>query len=61
MPEEENVRRVREFLDRILNAGDLAALQEMVHRDVILPDSRPGLENMKSAMLDQRRIFADPE
>ena len=61
MPEEENVRIVREFVEKVLNEGDMALLAGMVHPDVIVPDSRPGIESLKGILLDQRRVFADPE
>lgn len=61
MPEEENVRIVREFVEKVLNEGDMASLPAMVHPDVIVPDSSPGLESLRGILLDQRRVFADPE
>jgi len=61
MPETENLESVRDFVGKILNDGDMEALSEMVHRDILLPGSTPGLEGFKRVLLDQRKVFAEPE
>jgi predicted ester cyclase len=61
MPEQENVGLVREFVGKVLNDGDMDALSGMVHNDIVLPGSTPGLDGLRRTLLDQRKVFADPE
>ncbi len=61
MPAAENLDSVRTFFERILNAGDLASLEGLSHQDVIIPDSRPGIEGFRNLLGEMRDVFSNPE
>ena len=63
MPEEENLESVRAFFDRVLNAGDVASLENFSHRDVRVPQSQsaPGIESLRRLLVEMRGTFASPE
>jgi steroid delta-isomerase-like uncharacterized protein len=61
LPRAENVQSVRAFFDRVLNGGDLAALESLCHRDVLVPQSAPGVESLRKLLGEARSTFASPE
>ena len=61
MPPAENVKSVGSFFERVLNAGDTESLEEFAHRDVLLPESAPGIESFKRLLVGMRSTFANPE
>jgi len=61
LTQEENVKSVRAFFDRVLNAGDVASLESFSHRDVLVPQSAPGIESFRRLLAGIRSTFADPE
>ena len=61
MPVAENLESVRVFFESVLNAGDLASLDGLSHQDVIIPDSRPGIESFRRLLVEMRGVFANPE
>lgn len=61
MPPPENLERVRAFFERVLNAGDGASLESFAHRDVLVPQSAPGIESFRRIMAETRATFANPE
>jgi steroid delta-isomerase-like uncharacterized protein len=60
---EENKARVREFIDRVLNAGEIDATGEYFHRDVVeevpFPGQGPGLQGLKEILIRIRHAFPD--
>jgi len=61
LPREENLESVRAFFDRVLNAGDVTSLESFSHRDVLVPQSEPGIESFRRLLAEMRRTFANPE
>ena len=61
MPEPENLETVRAFFERVLNAGDMASLESFSHRDVLIPQTAPGVESLRRLMVEMRSTFANPE
>lgn len=61
MPHAENLKSVQAFFDRILNSGDVASLESFSHRDVVVPQSSPGIEGFRKFLADMRSTFANPE
>lgn len=61
MPEPENLQAVRGFFERILNAGDMASLESFSHRDVLVPQSAPGIESLRRLLTEMRSTFSNPE
>jgi steroid delta-isomerase-like uncharacterized protein len=57
----ENLESVRAFFESVLNAGDMASLEELAHRDVLVPESAPGLESFRRLLGGMRSTFANPE
>jgi len=55
--------RIREFIDKVLNAGDIDAtgdyFHEVVVEEVPFPGQGPGLEGLKSVLRQFRRAFPD--
>jgi steroid delta-isomerase-like uncharacterized protein len=61
LPPAQNVESVRAFFERVLNSGDTASLEEFAHRDVLVPESAPGIESFKRLLVGMRSTFANPE
>lgn len=61
MPQPENLEVVRAFFDRVMNAGDMASLESFVHRDVLVPQSAPGIESFRRLMVETRGTLGSPE
>jgi len=61
LPHAENLKSVQAFFDRILNSGDVASLESFSHRDVVVPQSSPGIEGFRKFLADMRSTFANPE
>lgn len=61
MPRAENLESVRAFFERVLNGGDLSALEGLVHRDILVPQSTPGIESLRRLLSETRSTFASPE
>jgi steroid delta-isomerase-like uncharacterized protein len=61
LPPAENLDSVRAFFERVLNAGDTASLEEFTHRDVLVPESAPGIESLRRHLAGIRSTFANPE
>jgi steroid delta-isomerase-like uncharacterized protein len=61
MPPAQNVESVRAFFESVLNAGDTASVEEFAHRDVLVPESAPGIESFKRLLVAMRGAFANPE
>jgi predicted ester cyclase len=61
LPAEENLEAVDAFFQRVLNAGDMAALDGLSHRDVIVPGSKSGIEGFRGILVEIRGTFAGPE
>lgn len=61
MPRAENAESVRAFFDRVLNGGDFGALESLCHRDVLVPQSAPGVESLRRLLSETRSTFASPE
>jgi len=61
LPQSENLELVRAFFDTVLNAGDLASLESLSHRDVLVPQSAPGIESFRRLLVEMRGTFATPE
>jgi steroid delta-isomerase-like uncharacterized protein len=61
LPKADNLDSVRAFFERVLNAGDLAYLDVLSRRDVLVPQSSPGLEGLRRHLTGLRDTFADPE
>jgi steroid delta-isomerase-like uncharacterized protein len=58
---QENLESVRAFFERVLNAGDMASLESLAHRDVLVPQSTPGIESLGKLLAEMRGAFASPE
>jgi steroid delta-isomerase-like uncharacterized protein len=60
---EENKARIREFIDRVLTAGEIDATGDYFHRDVVeeVPFSGqgPGLPGLKETLTQMRHAFPD--
>jgi steroid delta-isomerase-like uncharacterized protein len=61
LPQPENLEKVRAFFDRVLNAGDVASLESFAHRDVLVPQSAPGIESLRRMMVETRSAFSNPD
>jgi steroid delta-isomerase-like uncharacterized protein len=61
LPPADNLELLRSFFERILNGGDFASLESFAHRDVMLPESPPGIEGFRRFLVDMRGTFASPE
>jgi steroid delta-isomerase-like uncharacterized protein len=61
LPQPENVETVRAFFERVLNAGDVESLGSFSHRDVLVPQSSPGVESFRRLLVEMRSTFANPE
>lgn len=61
MPRNENLGSVREFFDAVLNAGDMASLEKLALRDVMVPQSVPGIEGLTRLLSEARATFGNPE
>lgn len=61
MPEAQNLQSVRAFFDRVMNAGDVASLESFSHRDVLVPQSAPGIESFRRLLTETMTTFANPE
>ena len=61
MPPAENLEKARAFFERVLNAGDVASLESFAHRDLLLPQSGPGIENFRRLRIELRSTCASPE
>jgi len=57
----ENLESVRAFFDRVLNAGDVANLESFAHRDVLVPQTAPGVESLRRLLVETRAAFSSPE
>jgi len=57
----ENLESVRAFFDRVLNAGDVASLESFAHRDVLVPQTAPGVESLRRLLVETRAAFSSPE
>lgn len=62
MPED-NKARIREFIDRVLTAGEIDATGDYFHGDVVeevpFPGQGPGLHGLKETLTRIRRAFPD--
>ena len=60
---EANKARIREFIDRVLTAGEIDATGDYFHGDMVeevpLPGQGPGLDGLKEALTRMRRAFPD--
>ena len=60
---EENKSRIREFLERVLTQGDIAATGDYFHSDMVeevpLPGQGPGLTGLEQTLAGLRRSFPD--
>jgi steroid delta-isomerase-like uncharacterized protein len=60
---EENKSRIREFLERVLTQGDIAATGAYFHTDMVeempLPGQGPGLAGLEQTLTALRRSFPD--
>ncbi len=61
MPPAENLESVRAFFERVLNGGDTVGLEEFAPRDVLVPESAPGVESFKRLLAGLRGTFSNPE
>ena len=61
MPEAENVAKVREFFEKVLNGGDMDALESLAHRDVTVPQAGPGIEGLRRMLSEARETFGNPQ
>jgi len=59
----DNKARVREFVDRVLNAGEIDATGEYFRTDMVeevpLPGQGPGVDGLKEVLTAIRRAFPD--
>jgi steroid delta-isomerase-like uncharacterized protein len=62
---EDHKARIREFLDRVLTAGEINATGDYFHRDVVeevpFPGQDPGLDGLKETLTRLRRAFPDSQ
>jgi steroid delta-isomerase-like uncharacterized protein len=60
---EANKARIREFIDRVLTAGEIDATGDYFHGDMVeevpLPGQGPGLEGLKETLTRLRQAFPD--
>jgi steroid delta-isomerase-like uncharacterized protein len=60
---EDNKAHIREFVDRVLNAGEIDATGDYFHDDMVeevpLPGQGPGLEGLKETLTHIRQAFPD--
>ena len=60
---EDHKARIREFLDRVLTAGEINATDDYFHSDMVeevpFPGQGPGLEGLKATLTHLRRAFPD--
>jgi steroid delta-isomerase-like uncharacterized protein len=60
---EQNKTRIREFLDRVLSSGDIAATGDYFHADMVeevpFPGQGPGLDGLKETLKALRVAFPD--
>jgi steroid delta-isomerase-like uncharacterized protein len=60
---EYNKARIREFIDRVLNAGEIDATGEYFHGDVVeevpFPGQGPDLQGLKEILIRIRHAFPD--
>ena len=60
---EDNETRIREFIDRVLTAGEIDATGDYFHDDVVeeepLPGQGPGLHGLKETLIRIRHAFPD--
>jgi len=60
---EDNEARIREFIDRVLTAGEIDATGDSFHGDVVeevpFPRQGPGLHGLKETLPSIRRAFPD--
>jgi steroid delta-isomerase-like uncharacterized protein len=60
---EDNKARIREFIDRVLTAGEIDSTGDYFHGDVVeevpLPRQGPGLHGLKETLTRMRRAFPD--
>jgi steroid delta-isomerase-like uncharacterized protein len=62
---EDNKARIREFIDRVLNAGEIDATGDYFHSDVVeevpFPGQGPGLQGLKEILTRIRHAFPDSQ
>jgi hypothetical protein len=60
---EDNKARIREFIERVLTAGEIDATGDYFHDDVVeeepFPDQGPGLHGLKDTLTRIRHAFPD--
>lgn len=60
---EDNKARIREFIDRVLTAGEIDATGDYFHGDVVeevpFPGQGPGLQGLKETLTRFRQAFPD--
>jgi steroid delta-isomerase-like uncharacterized protein len=60
---EDNKARIREFIDRVLTAGEIDATGDYFHGDMVeevpFPGQGPGLDGLKETLSRIRRAFPD--
>jgi predicted ester cyclase len=60
---EDHKARIREFIDRVLTAGEIDATGDYFHDDMVeevpLPGQGPGLEGLKETLTRLRQAFPD--
>jgi steroid delta-isomerase-like uncharacterized protein len=62
---EYNKARIREFIDRVLTAGEVDATGDYFHSDMVeevpFPGQGPGLDGLKETLTRIRRAFPDSQ
>jgi steroid delta-isomerase-like uncharacterized protein len=62
---EDNKTRIREFIDRVLTAGEIDATGDYFHDDVVeevpFPGQGPGLQGLKETLTRIRHAFPDSQ
>jgi steroid delta-isomerase-like uncharacterized protein len=62
---EDHKARIREFIDRVLTAGEINATGDYFHSDVVeevpFPGQGPGLDGLKETLTHLRRAFPDSQ
>lgn len=60
---DENKARIREFIDRVLTAGEIDATGDYFHPEVVeevpFPGQGPGLQGLKETLIRIRHAFPD--
>jgi steroid delta-isomerase-like uncharacterized protein len=60
---ENNKARIREFIDRVLNTGEIDATGDYFHTDMLeevpFPGQGPGLDGLKETLTRMRQAFPD--